>query len=89
MGIRPSSDRANVTFGGSGGMKTIPGLELPYPQVISQARIRDNSSRRRNKCNSIYKRFKVSRCRASLSSDGVYRLGKFVKVKLRSARLMA
>ena len=41
-----------VTFGGSGGIKAIAGLELPYLQVISQTKIRDESSRRGNEYNS-------------------------------------
>ena len=45
--LRVRSNHAQyVTFGGSGGIKTIAVLELPYPQVISQAKIRDESSRR-------------------------------------------
>ena len=41
-----------VSFGGSGGMKTIAVLELPSPQVISQDKIRDESFRRGKLCNS-------------------------------------
>ena len=44
MDIRVSSDPSHITFDGSGGIKTIiAGLELPYPQIISQAKIRDFS----------------------------------------------
>ena len=45
--LRVRSNHARyVTFGGSSGMKTFAELELPYPQSISQAKIRDESSRR-------------------------------------------
>ena len=36
---------AHVTNGGSGGMMSTAGLELPYPRV-SQAKFRDETSRR-------------------------------------------
>ena len=39
------SGSAPVTDGGSGGMMTIAGLELPYPQVF-HAKFRDETSRR-------------------------------------------
>ena len=37
--------RLHVTFGGSGGIMTTAGLELPYP-CSPQAKTRDESSRR-------------------------------------------
>ena len=39
------SGSALVTNGGSGGMMSTAGLELPYPQV-SQAKFRDETSQR-------------------------------------------
>ena len=39
------SGSAHVTNGGSGGMMSTAGLELPYPW-ISQAKFRDETSRR-------------------------------------------
>ena len=39
------SGSAHVTIGGSGGMMSTAGLELPYPR-ISQAQFRDETSRR-------------------------------------------
>ena len=36
---------ARVTNGGSGGMMSTAGLELPYPR-ISQAKFRDETSRK-------------------------------------------
>ena len=39
------SGSAHVTNGGSGGMMSTAGLELPYPS-ISQAKFRDETSRR-------------------------------------------
>ena len=41
---------AHVTNGGSGGMMSTAGLELPYPR-ISQAKFRDETSRRGKECN--------------------------------------
>ena len=41
---------AHVTNGGSGGMMSTAGLELPYPRV-SQAKFRDETSRRGKQCN--------------------------------------
>ena len=41
------SGSAHVTIGGSGGMKSTAELELPYPR-ISQAKFRDETSRRGN-----------------------------------------
>ena len=38
------SGSAHVTNGGSGGMMSTAGLQLPYPQV-SQAKFRDETSR--------------------------------------------
>ena len=44
------SGSAPVTNGGSGGMMSTAGLELPYPR-ISQAKFRDEASRRGKSCN--------------------------------------
>ena len=44
------SESAHVTNGGSGGMMSTAGLELPYPRV-SQAKFRDETSRRGKQCN--------------------------------------
>ena len=44
------SGSADVTNGGSGGMMSTAGLELPYPRV-SQAKFLDETSRRGKLCN--------------------------------------
>ena len=44
------SGSAHVTNGGSGGMMSTAGLELPYARV-SQAKFRDETSRRGKLCN--------------------------------------
>ena len=47
MRIRVCLNHSHVTFGCSGRIKAIAGLELPYPQIFSQTKIGDKSSRRR------------------------------------------
>ena len=44
------SGSVNVTNGGSSGMMSTAGLELPYPWV-SRAKFRDETSRRGKSCN--------------------------------------
>ena len=44
------SGSAHVTVGGSSGMVSTAGLELPFPRV-SQAKFRDETSRTGKKCN--------------------------------------
>ena len=44
------SGSAHVTTGGSGGMMSTAGLELPYPR-ISEAKFRDETSRGGKLCN--------------------------------------
>ena len=43
---------ANVTFGGSGGIRSTARLELPYP-FNSQAKSRDETSRRGKECDGV------------------------------------